>query len=108
MKEVQAFAEVKSQLLSDTTAVDEDLRRQEVELEDEELSLARQQRELEKRELLLTSRKDMGEELELRLESLMLSEDVYHRRHNKEMDVLGEVLAKLQRREQELDEQLRK
>ena len=108
LKEVQAFAEVKSQLLSDTTAVDEDLRRQEVELEDEELSLARQQRELEKRELLLTSRKDMGEELELRLESLMLSEDVYHRRHNKEMDVLGEVLAKLQRREQELDEQLRK
>lgn len=108
LAQVQAFAEAQTQLLSDATAADEELRRQELEIEDEELSLARQQRDLEKRESLLSSRKDMGEELELRLESLMLSEDVYHRRHNKEMDVLGEVLAKLQRREQELDEQLRK
>lgn len=108
LADTQASLEVHSQLLAQTTAIDEDLCRQELELEDEELALTRQQRELEKREQLLASRKDIGEELELRLESLMLSEDVYHRRHNKEMDVLGEVLAKLRRREQELDEQLRK
>ena len=106
LKDLQGNFEVYSSEMSILTAKDEELKRLEMEVQDEEMRVVREQRELEKREEMLVRKRERGEDLELKLESLMLSEDVYHRRHSKEMDVLSEVMERLRKRERELDAQL--